>query len=353
MITYNGKPVAQIAYRYPLSSVLDAPVFDQHAQYIYDVNNSKWVTKTVTDYYSTSYTKAEIQQACTPTKGVDLSAITKAKLFFCSEAKFPRYKLSDNIKRSLKVDTADYIVLPDDDFSVFTLSGVLVDMTTYYGYIPNSLLENIAQAKYTNRNTIEEVRNDIYTKLGHPRVIDTTGITFVKAGSIKEKLIDDFMAATAPKITTGMLDKYISSTFDPIDEESAKMINDMLYSEDDANVAMGLKLMTSFNYYANPFIFRALLNFRGTRGRSSSAYHHVGVEKMIDGINFFANCHPGMDFFTPLNGKVVNANVIPEEDMRVINILWKDACNRLMLNADSQYIAKVETQVFKGRLSHE
>ena len=179
-------------------------------------------------------------------------------VFIPSDVDFPRYKLQmANIKRKMAVENADVIVYDDGDLNC---------IRDYKGDFENVIIYSKQTDLYYILNTYPNGPDDMMDEfnkiLRRLNLQDANPVDkLIALLKYYDKLPNDYeiiytghvctivQPITSKYITTKDLDTHISSNLPIPSENDLVSIKQMLKSNDDATISMGLKCLCGYNIY--------------------------------------------------------------------------------------------------------
>lgn len=214
-------------------------------------------------------------------------------VFIPSTVDFPRYKLQmANIKRKLTVESADAIVYDDRDLN---------SIYNYEGDFENVVIYSKETDTYYVINTCPNSdRNDELDKiLKNLNLQDADPVDKVMALLKYNKLLPDdytiiytgpicaiIQPITSKYITTDDLDELISTNLPIPTKNDLDSIDQMLKSNDDATVSMGLKCLCGYNIYFCKIRVATILYKNWSHIQYNKARSSVGVKNLFNSLNF-------------------------------------------------------------------
>lgn len=219
-------------------------------------------------------------------------------VFIPSDVDFPRYKLQTaNIKRKIAVENADVIVYDDDDlncirdykgdFENVVLYSKLTDLYYILNTYPNGPDDMMDEFnKILRRLNLQDASPvdkliallKYYDKLPNGYEIIYTGPICTIAQPITSKYI-----------TTKDLDEHISSNLPIPSENDLASIEQMLKSNDDATISMGLKCLCGYNIYPCKLAIANMLYNNWNNMQFSKGINSIGVKNLLNMLNFPKN----------------------------------------------------------------
>lgn len=163
-----------------------------------------------------------------------------ATLYFDKACTFPRYKLQDtNFKRCVKLDKADYIVIPK---------------------LPNTFAYSFKEfwtREFEHNNIIYRCNSDIDYLLNsidrekyNPYIINNDDYVYADNKRIGEFIYNVLNNYNKPFIKEDDLDKLISkNNLEKLDYDSLISLYEMLNSTDQDSIELGCKLLTTFDIF--------------------------------------------------------------------------------------------------------
>lgn len=196
-------------------------------------------------------------------------------LYFDKACTFPRYKLEGtNFKRCIKVDKADYIVIPKSYNKIwnFNTSNYIYEIEddkriylfdqTAYDIIPDKSKFNICKFEQTDY---------LYA--------DTQALGFLAYNVLH--------VYNKPFIFEEDLDKLISEThLDKLDADTVNSIYEMMSSKDDDSIELGCKLLTSFNVFDKVLTTSLLLFLTQDKWYYNKGSKSVAFKSMLQSLHY-------------------------------------------------------------------
>lgn len=245
----------------------------------------------------------------------DRSKINRSSvLYFDKSCTFPRYKLQDTtFKRCIKLDKADYVVIPRLSKSVVTgeFSSKSIKYKCYYNSRELYFTETLYNKYSSLRNIAEEIENSsfMYTSSKEEACLINNIFTLYNNKSI---------------IYEDELDFIISSNLEKLDEESMFSIYEMLNSSDYSSVELGCKLLTSFNVFETSLTVAFLLFLTQDHWIQNKAAKSVGFQSMLQTLNYPTS---GFGYIDPIFEKYT---IQCEEDKELVKKLFKPWITKLL-----------------------
>ena len=163
-----------------------------------------------------------------------------ATLYFDKACTFPRYKLQDtNFKRCVKLDKADYIVIPKlPNTFVYEYKQ---DWTREFEY--NGLV-------YRCNDSIDQLLNSTDKEKYNPHIINNNDYVYTDNKKIGEFIYNVIHNYNKPFIRENDLDQLISkNNLEKLDYDSLTSLYEMLNSTDQDSIELGCKLLTTFDIF--------------------------------------------------------------------------------------------------------
>lgn len=196
-------------------------------------------------------------------------------LYFDKACTFPRYKLEGtNFKRCIKVDKADYIIIPKSYNKIW----------------------NFNTAKYTY-----EIEDDkqiyLFDQRAYDIIPDKSKFNIHKFEQTDYLYADNqtlgFLAYNVlhvynkPFIFEEDLDKLISEThLDKLDADTVNSIYEMMSSKDDDSIELGCKLLTSFNVFDKVLTTSLLLFLTQDKWYYNKGSKSVAFKSMLQSLHY-------------------------------------------------------------------
>lgn len=234
----------------------------------------------------------------------------KAKLYFTSTSKFPRFKLTDtDYKRCIKLEKADTIVMnmfeswEFDNFEVVlyeTSDVIYCTVKNACKYWKNKWQDEFNKIGVEAYLSKYKLKDPACTKCYEGPAV----ITSLKNTVCVEELMEDLYSNI---VTDDDLDKMININFDKLTSDDVKAITDMLDSTDKSVQALGLKMLCGYNINETPVTVKALLGFREHLGKLPE-WKGVGVQQILKSIRW-----PGFMSFPHGTQYLIDSNTSASE----------------------------------------
>lgn len=270
---------------------------------------------------------------------------TSGVLYFDSNSKFPRFKLSDSsYKRCIKVNKADAVIARnniytdicrtisrkgyngDTNVELWQSGDILIDVsrarTDCNEFLKHFSTCNGFIAACIKAGYLAADAKLVYS--GSAYRVDSKDYDFIKsliAGEYNKKIVweDD-------------LNKAINKTLDKLDAETVTSINDMLKSTDSSVNDLGLKILGNYDSSVELTI-KVLLSLNIGHCKRSKIWNSVAIKQLRTDINYI---DPRMDTFP---GCIANLN--PSDPKYTANDV--DLARPLIQEAfDKEFAAKLE-----------
>lgn len=219
-------------------------------------------------------------------------------VFIPSDVDFPRYKLQmANIKRKIAVENADVIVYDNNDLNyVHDYKGDFENVVIYskqtdlyyilntYPNGPDDMMDEfnriLRRLNLQDANPVDKLIAllEYYDKLPNDYEIIYTGPVCTIAQPITSKYI-----------TTQDLDAYISSNLPTPSENDLASIEQMLKSNDDSTISMGLKCLCGYNIYPCKLAIANILFNTWANLQYNKTMNSTGVKNLLNMLNFPKN----------------------------------------------------------------
>lgn len=163
-----------------------------------------------------------------------------ATLYFDKACTFPRYKLQDaNFKRCVKLDKADYIVIPKlPNMFAYSFKELWTREFEHNGIV------------YRCNDSIDQLLNSVDKEKYNPYIITNNDYICVHNKKIGEFIYNVLHNYNKPFIREDDLDKLISkNNLEKLDYDSLMSLYEMLNSTDQDSVELGCKLLTTFDIF--------------------------------------------------------------------------------------------------------
>lgn len=163
-----------------------------------------------------------------------------ATLYFDKACTFPRYKLQDtNFKRCVKLDKADYIVIPK---LPNTFASAFKELWTRE-FEHNNIV-------YRCNSDIDNLLNSVDKEKYNPYTITNDDYVYADNKKIGEFIYNVLHNYNKPFIREDDLDKLISkNNLEKLDYDSLMSLYEMLDSTDQDSIELGCKLLTTFDIF--------------------------------------------------------------------------------------------------------
>lgn len=187
-------------------------------------------------YFVFGYTASDLNQKIADNLITDTSKINQsASLYFDKNCAFPRFKLQDtDFKRCVKVDKADYIVIPKINAVTFDFTNCPANYCIDYNnteYLFNDSL-------YNHYNALKDAK----------RIPNLDAVWF-KTKSEANVALNILKLYNKPFIYEEDLEKLVSKDLEKLDEETIMSVYEMLNSTDETSIELGCKLLASFDVH--------------------------------------------------------------------------------------------------------
>lgn len=230
------------------------------------------------------------------------------KLYFDTDCKFPRFKLSEttSIKRCLDPAKADSCIINIPEFEEYRdgyRTAVNPEVVRIYKsktcdlyYIMN---KNVNKPEFTYGTPVlnqyltlisKYSGNDVYEQLLSCFGVDYKEVDLIYEGLVmlldnKEtkliKRLNDYM-----QITYDIeLDQFIGNNLQKIDKDSITQLNKMFQSSDATIIGMGMKLLSNYNILDNACAIGSLIidNYRTLQ--TNSVFNSVGFKQVLKSLD--------------------------------------------------------------------
>lgn len=270
--------------------------------------------RTITELRNNGYSREEVSFLESRFKKPKPSEVTK--LYFSKKSKYPRYKLREftNIKKTLKVENADFIVHPR--FYLKYMHNNFYSYNNCFKDFDNNVVYLATDGGVMNLFPKEKKKEACDTKFlcllkevykASENTKPIGNLIFYK-NIVDENLLDQIVTYKKSVISDEYLSKIVSTNLLKFDEENYQMIDDMLSSTDNSNVSLGLEMLTSYNYNENPFrvaflLFKNLKSVRYNKSANSTAFQemlsYLNLNKHLDSYSY----HNVFEYIANINGK--------------------------------------------------
>lgn len=259
-------------------------------------------------------------------------------VFIPSDVDFPRYKLQmANIKRKMAVENADVIVYDDGDLNC---------IRDYKGDFENVIIYSKQTDLYYILNTYPNGPDDMMDEfnkiLRRLNLQDANPVDkLIALLKYYDKLPNDYeiiytghvctivQPITSKYITTKDLDTHISSNLPIPSENDLVSIKQMLKSNDDATISMGLKCLCGYNIYPCKLAIANILYDTWSNLHYNKTMNSTGVKNLLTMLNFPKEPH---DVAT-LYKRVIQSGVTEEDYNKareyIVNLITKQYNRRI------------------------
>lgn len=235
------------------------------------------------------------------------------KLYFDTNCNYPRFKLATkDIKRTIKLDKANKVVISKYNpiyrqIATFYLTEVppyLVyspseDSYYYMNVVRNSFYDTYYNKSLSKFNQIYKQ----YSSTGHQtelyEILKTLSIipsdSFVLPENVwllteqDYKYIDNITNNYMQIIYDTELDKFICEDLMPVTEDDINTLHNMLSSNDNSVVGLGLKLLSSYDITSDPLSIVLLLHKYWSKIRYNDVAKSVGFKQVITSLQIDEN----------------------------------------------------------------
>ena len=202
-----------------------------------------------------------------------------------------------NVKRKIAVENADVIVYDDNDLNcIYNYKGDFENVIIYskqtdlyymlntYPNGPDDMMDEfnkiLRKLNLQDANPVDKLIALLkyYNKLPNDYEIIYTGPVCIIVQPITSKYI-----------TTQDLDAYISSILPIPSENDLASIEQMLKSNDDATISMGLKCLCGYNIYPCKLAIANMLYNNWNNMQYSKGINSIGVKNLLNMLNFPKN----------------------------------------------------------------
>ena len=236
------------------------------------------------------------------------------KLYFDAYCTYPRFKLSTkDMKRTIKLDKADKVVISKyNPIYVQPRSYYLNGIKPYLVYAPSEDVYyyfNIVRCPHHDNGWPKTVShfNQIYKKYsstGHQtelyEILKRLSIIPNDAFVLPEdvwllteqdyKYIDSITNKYMQLIYDTELDKFICEGLMPVTEDDINTLHNMLSSNDNSVVGLGIKLLSSYDITSDPLSIVLLLYKHYGKIRYNDAYKSVGFKQVLNSLQINEEC---------------------------------------------------------------
>lgn len=253
-----------------------------------------------------------------------------ATLYFDKSCTFPRYKLQDtDFKRCVKLDKADYIIIPD--ITKFRLYDVPVS----FDYML-TLDDNI----YLYSNGFYEY----YDALKQGVSSNITHFLECYSKSALTTVVNIALEYNKPLIYEADLDKIISKDLEKLDDESLMSIFEMMNSQDETSIELGCKLLASYDIYETKLASAMLLFLTQKNWIRNKGAKSVSFTSMLQNLKY---PHYG---FSNVDYVFQNFPISSDKDKHLAQLLVEPWIRQIIEEA-TQF--KIEKCPFKVELNIE
>ena len=225
-----------------------------------------------------------------------------SKLFFSKTSKVPRIKLQNTeLQRCIKIEKADFVVIPDTlNFNLDYTSAYEDDTTVYL------------MSSYSNESMFLSE---------HPN-IQRINCGFAVLSKNAEETIKLMQNSNLTFIYDKEVNKMIDKNSSPITIDDLNSIKEMINSETDSEiVGLGLKTLASLNVSEFPLTVKTFLMLNNHRWPYNSAKQQVDVKNMLSSIGLLGWSR----FSFPYDFRYLNKDkTYSDEDRAMAKILMKD-----------------------------
>lgn len=196
----------------------------------------------------------------------------KSTLYFDKGSSFPRLKLDGtDFKRCIKIDKADYIVIPKIDASFITFGGKYK-----YKIERNNVIYLLTEL---NKNEYSCLINLI-------EPWNYTGYYSTNNKKDAQTIYNILFEYNKQLIYEKELDSIISKDLEKLDRENIESIYDMLKSTDDSSIELGCKLLSSFDVNETNLTTSILLFLTQDHWIQNKGSNSVLFKNMLNSINY-------------------------------------------------------------------
>lgn len=260
-------------------------------------------------------------------------------VFFTKSCTYPRYKLRNftENKRTIKVDKADIIVIPENAYSgsrrnekvyvgettgnIYTMGGYNLDLDRFQAptYYPMTNIKQYIQDTYYIKDTapakdyteifLTMLEKVVGEKLDREPLHITT-LSSYSRGSHKH--LDEFIDIINREDLSNIIyerdiEKYVSKFTMKLDEEQFKVIDTYLKSKDADIVALGLRTLTNFSTDTELVPLALLIIFNAQNIRINKEWNSTSmkaIRNVIPNSYILANTSPHY------NSTITSLNII-------------------------------------------
>ena len=221
-------------------------------------------------------------------------------VFIPSDVDFPRYKLQmANVKRKIAVENADVIVYDDGDLNyIFDHKGNFENVVIY------SKQTDLYYILNTYPNGPDDMMDEFNRILRRLNLQDASPVDkLIALLKYYDKLPNDYeiiytgpicrivQPITSKYITTQDLDEHISSNLPTPSENDLASIEQMLKSNDNATISMGLKCLCGYNIYPCKLAIANILFNTWSNLQYNKTINSTGVKNLLNMLNFPKNVY--------------------------------------------------------------
>ena len=196
-------------------------------------------------------------------------------LYFDKACTFHRYKLEGtNFKRCIKVDKADYIVIPKSYNKIWNFN------TSSYVYI----IEDDERIYLFNQIAYDMIPDRSKFNI---KKFEQTDYLYADTQTLGLLAYNVLNVYNKPFIFEEDLDKLISEThLDKLDADTINSIYEMMSSKDADSIELGCKLLTSFNVFDKVLTTSLLLFLTQDKWYYNKGSKSVAFKSMLQSLNY-------------------------------------------------------------------
>ena len=277
------------------------------------------------------------------------------KLLFDKHVKYPRFLIKQsNLKFCKDINNADFFIVPDNFENFFASDYEIFFNAKVKGSNQSDLFEiqEFTFKNLTGKNIKDFTENDIkkFIEVLDPNLEDVYVIYIGKIIASENEtflsIINDELNISI--ITETQLDKFVNSYLPILNENDVKNIIDMLSSDDQNIVGLGIKVLSGYNVNATPYtIFTILVYTISHQWYFNKEINNRSFNRIINALNLesliydakFGRRHT---FFDQINF-VIKEYKLSDYDKNLRSIIWfpyiQDSinnCNKIKLDKFSK-----------------
>lgn len=256
------------------------------------------------------------------------------KLLFDKHVKYPRFLIKQsNLKFCKDINNADFFIVPDNFENFFASDYEIFFNAKVKGSNQSDLFEiqEFTFKNLTGKNIKDFTENDIkkFIEVLDPNLEDVYVIYIGKIIASENEtflsIINDELNISI--ITETQLDKFVNSYLPILNENDVKNIIDMLSSDDQNIVGLGIKVLSGYNVNATPYtIFTILVYTISHQWYFNKEINNRSFNRIINALNLesliydakFGRRHT---FFDQINF-VIKEYKLSDYDKNLRSIIW-------------------------------